>query len=304
MNQDLTLVIMAAGLGSRFGGLKQIEPVGPNNEFIIDYSIYDAISAGFNKVVFVIKEENYEIFKDTIGKKIEGKVEVAYAFQSNNDLPSGIIIPSTRTKPLGTAHAIYAAREKVKTNFAVINADDFYGRDAFIKIAQFLKQDLNGPTEKYAMVVYKTENTLTENGSVKRGVCQIKDNYLVKLTESVIEKKDGKLLATPLEKEPPFVVEDNTLVSMNMLGFSKNLFKHIEDMMYEFYEDNKDNLDTCEYLIPTVITKCIKRGIATMEVLPTTAIWHGVTYKEDKEELEKAIKELIKEKVYPENLWN
>lgn len=304
MNQDLTLVIMAAGLGSRFGGLKQIEPVGPNNEFIIDYSIYDAISAGFNKIVFVIKEENYEIFKNTIGKKIEDKVEVSYAFQSNNDLPSGIIIPSTRTKPLGTAHAIYAARSKVKTNFAVINADDFYGRDAFIKIAQFLKQDLNGPVEKYAMVGYKTENTLTENGSVKRGICQIKDNYLVKLTESVIEKKDGKLLATPLENEAPFVVEDNTLVSMNMLGFSKNLFKHIEDMMYEFYEDNKDNLDTCEYLIPTVITKCIKRGIATMKVLPTTAVWHGVTYKEDKEELEKAIKELIKEKIYPENLWN
>jgi len=302
MNKKLTLVIMAAGLGSRFGGLKQIEPVGPNGEFIIDYSIYDAIEVGFEKIVFVIKQENYEVFKNTIGKKLEGKVEVAYAFQSVLDLPSGISFPN-RVKPLGTAHAVYAARGEVDGHFAVINADDFYGRDAFLKIAEFLKQDLEGALEKYAMVGYKVENTLTENGAVKRGICEIKDHYLVSLNESSIEKEGDCLVATSLENGKSFVVADDTLVSMNMLGFSRKLFSHIEEMMYEFYEDHKDNLEVCEYLLPTVITKCIARGIATMEVLPTDAVWHGVTYREDKEELEEAIMELIDRKVYPVELF-
>ena len=173
----MTLVIMAAGMGSRFGGLKQIEPVGPNGEIIIDYSIYDAIKAGFNKVVFIIKEENYELFKSVIGNKIEGLINVEYAFQSLKNVPEGIEIPSDRVKPLGTAHAILSCKNVVNEPFVVINADDFYGRDAYIKAANFLKED----TKDYAMVGYIIGNTLTENGSVKRGVCEVENNYLTKL---------------------------------------------------------------------------------------------------------------------------
>ena len=192
----MTLVIMAAGMGSRFGGLKQIEPVGPNGEFIIDYSIYDAAMSGFNKVVFIIKEENYDIFRDTIGKRVEGKIEVEYVFQKNDNVKA-VSIPSDRVKPLGTGHAILCCKNVVNESFVIINADDFYSREAFERAATFINKNKNNTN--YGLIGYKIGNTLTSNGSVKRGVCQTVGNKLTKLIESSCERKFDAILASPLD---------------------------------------------------------------------------------------------------------
>ena len=180
MNKDITLLILAAGMGSRFGGLKQIEPMGPNDEFIIDYSVYDALKAGFTKIIFLIKEENYEVFKETIGKRVEPHIKVEYCFQKNDNIPEGYEIPKERIKPLGTAHAILCCREKINEPFAIINADDFYGRDAYFKASEFLKQSYENKEDKYGMIGYLIKNTITEYGAVKRGVCQVENNKLLK----------------------------------------------------------------------------------------------------------------------------
>ena len=201
MNKELTLVILAAGMGSRFGGLKQVEPIGPNGEFLLDYSIYDAIRAGFSKVVFIIKEENYDLFRETVGKRIEGKIKVEYAFQDIKDIPDEVIVSEDREKPWGTGHAVLAARKVVDGNFVMINSDDFYGRDAYIKIKEFF-DNLTDPN-CYAMVAFRVSNTMTENGSVKRGVCESKDGYLTNIIESSIEKVDDKIIASPLDEEVP-----------------------------------------------------------------------------------------------------
>ena len=222
MNKDLTLLIMAAGMGSRFGGLKQIEPMGPNGEFLIDYSIYDAINAGFNKVVFIIKEENYDIFKETIGKRVEDKINTEYVFQDMNDLPEGYTKPEERVKPWGTAHAILCAKDNIHEPFVIINADDFYGKDAYKVASNFLKSVKEG--NNYCLVGYKVANTLTENGAVKRGICKLENGNLTELIESNVEKIDGKIIAKPLDGGEEFTVEDDTLVSMNLLLFTPNIF--------------------------------------------------------------------------------
>jgi UTP-glucose-1-phosphate uridylyltransferase len=304
MNKDITLVILAAGMGSRFGGLKQITPLGPNDEFIIDYSVYDAIAAGFNKIVFLIKEENYEVFKETIGKRVEPHIKVEYCFQKNDNLPEGYTLPSDRTKPLGTAHAILCCNEKVHEPFMIINADDFYGRDAFIKGASFLKNVVDEKPYPYGMVAYLVKNTITENGAVKRGVCEVENNTLKKITESSVERVNDKIIATPLSGEEPFEVAEDDTVSMNMLLFTTSIFKYIEDNFKEFLDNNQDNLEKCEYLIPDVLFKAIKDNYATAEVLTTTATWYGVTYKEDADSVKDALKTLVKKKEYPNNLWN
>lgn len=301
MNKDLTLLIMAAGMGSRFGGLKQIEPVGPNGEFIIDYSVYDAIKAGFNKIVFIIKEENYEIFKETIGSRIEDKIKVEYVFQNLDNLPSGYTIPSERIKPLGTAHAILCAKNNIHEPFAIINSDDFYDRDAYMVIANYLKNNTN--EHDYALVGYKVENTLTENGSVKRGVCKLNNDELDSLIESSIIKENGIITASPLDESPSFEITDDTLVSMNMLGFYPNIFDYIEENFSKFLDNNQDNILKCEYLIPDILTQAIKENYAKVKVLPTTSKWEGVTYKEDKEKVVNAINKLISDNKYPQNLW-
>ena len=304
MKKDKTLLIMAAGMGSRFGGLKQIEPVGPNGEFIIDYSIYDAIKAGFNKVVFIIKEENYELFRDTVGKRVEKQIKTDYAFQKNDEIPEGYTVPENRIKPWGTGHAILSAKDKVKGDFAIINADDFYGRDAFQVVSSFFdKEKENNGKEHYAMVGYQVKNTLTENGSVKRGVCEVENNYLTKITESIVEEKEDGILALPLNGDDSFFIEDNTNVSMNMFIFRDDLFPYLENDIKIFFEQNKDNLEKCEYLIPDVIFQRIKEGSIDVEVLPTTAKWQGITYKEDKEKLVNEIKKMIEDNVYPVSLW-
>lgn len=299
--ENLTLLIMAAGMGSRFGGLKQIEPVGPNGEFIIDYSVYDAIKAGFNKVVFIIKEENYEVFKETIGRRVEDKIKVEYAFQKLENLPDGYVCPEMREKPWGTAHAILSAKSIINEPFAIINSDDFYGRDAYYVISNFLKEEKE--EETYGLVGYKIKNTLTENGSVKRGVCKLNNNYLQEIIESSVIEENGIITATPLDGRSSFEVTEDASVSMNMLGFTPNIFSYIEKKFPKFLDENKDNILKCEYLIPDVLTMATEEGYAKTKVLPTTAKWEGVTYKEDKESVVKAIQNLIDKGEYPQELW-
>ena len=293
----MTLVIMAAGMGSRFGGLKQIEAVGPNGEFIIDYSIYDAIKAGFTKVVFIIKKENYEIFKETIGKRISDHIKVEYVFQNNDNVP--VNIPNERIKPLGTAHAILCCKDKVHENFAIINADDFYGRDSYLKVKDFISNSKND--KEFALIGYNAIDTITNNGSVKRGICNVKDNYLINLNESVINLENGKLNAKTLVDNKDIEVHNNTTVSMNMFGFTPKLFELLENDFKDFLDNN--DLMTAEYLIPEEVNKYLKNNIVKVKVIKTTSKWYGITYKEDLQLIKDEIKKLINDGIYPENLW-
>ena len=295
-----TLLVMAAGMGSRFGGLKQIEPMGPNGEFLIDYSVYDAKLAGFTKIVFIIKEENYDIFKKTIGKRVEPYIETEYVFQDDSNLKEKYKDLQTRVKPLGTGHAILCAKDKVKTPFAIINADDFYGRDAYVVASKYLDKI---DDKHYAVVGYKIGKTLSLNGAVKRGICKEENGKLKDLIESSVEKIDDKIIAKPLDGDTEFIVEDDSLVSTNLLLFTPKIFDYLEEKLTKFLEANKNDLSKCEFLIPDVVKDAIKEDRIEVDLLSTNAIWHGVTYKEDKEEVVKAIDELIKEKVYPNKLW-
>ncbi len=292
----MTLVVMAAGMGSRFGGLKQIEPVGPNGEFIIDYSIYDAICAGFSKVVFIIKKENYEIFKETIGSRVEGKIEVEYVFQDNEKVPGEISVPETRVKPLGTGHALYCASPAIQEPFAVISADDFYGREPFFLLHESLQK---GET---SVIGYLIGNTLTENGSVKRGVCSTKDGKLEKLVESKVERRDGKIIGEPLNGEPSYEMDEDQPVSMLMYGIQPSILPFLEKDMAAFLRDNQSDLSTCEYLLPDALNHYADEEKIDMMLLPTTAVWKGVTYASDLEELKGYIRKLIDEGVYPSHL--
>lgn len=299
----MDLVILAAGMGSRFGGLKQIEPIDKYGNFIIDYSIYDAKQAGFDKVIFIIKEENFEIFKNTIGRRVEDKIETHYAFQSLDLIPKGYKLPSDRVKPLGTAQAILAAKDYVSDSFIIINADDFYGRDAFMVAANYLK-GLKNSKNNYANVAYQVANTMTENGSVKRGVLVFDDNKkLESLIESKIEKENGIIVAKPLDGSKSFDIPADTLVSMNMFCFTKDIMNHIEEGFVPFMEDNKNNLDSCEYLIPTVVSDLIKDGVVSCEVLSTKSVWYGITYKDDKNYVVSSLENMMKNGEYPEGIW-
>lgn len=294
----MQLLIMAAGMGSRFGGLKQLAPLGPNDEFIIDYSVFDAIRAGFSKIVFIIKEENYDIFKETIGSRVEDKIEVEYVFQKLETVPSFVNIPEDRVKPWGTAHAIYCAKDAITEDFLVINADDFYGYDAFKVASDFIK---NKKVNEYATIGYKVINTMTENGSVKRGVLNIKDGNLDSISESSISKEDGKIIASPLNGDEPFEITEDTLVSMNMLIFDTGIFKYLDEKIVEFFKNN-ENLEKCEFLIPDVMSDA-NNSYATVKVLKTDANWYGVTYKDDSENVKKALKALSETNEYPNKLW-
>lgn len=304
MNKNITLVILAGGMGSRFGGLKQIEPMGPNGEFIIDYSIHDAIKAGFNKVVFLIKKENFEIFKETIGKRVEPHIEVEYVFQELDSIPTSTPIPSDRIKPLGTAHAVLCAKDAVNEPFAMINADDFYGRDAFIKAYEFLS-NIDENSNDYGMIGYKVANTLTENGSVKRGVCEVDSgDNLICIHESKVEREKGIIMASPLNGEKPFEVNAEDTVSMNFLLFTPTIFGHLGERFPIFLENNMGNPLTSEFLIPDVVTDLIKDGISNTKVIRTSATWYGVTYKEDTPDVRKAINNLVVQGEYNHNLWD
>jgi len=299
---EKTLLIMAAGMGSRFGGLKQVEPVGPNGEFIIDYSIYDALKAGFTKVVFVIKKENFDIFRETVGNRVSKHIKVEYAFQDMDDLPAGFVRPSDREKPWGTSHAILSAKDLIHENFAIINADDFYGRDAYYVVSAFLDKKFDDNI--YCVVGYKVSNTLSLNGSVKRGVCHEKDGYLIDLIESKVEYVGDKIVASPLNGSASFDITPDTLVSMNMLGFNTSIFDYINDNFSKFLEDNKDNILKCEYLIPDTVFDAMEKGFCRVKLLSTSAKWQGITYKEDKQLVVDEINNLISSGIYPSKLWD
>lgn len=290
MPKDITLVVMAAGMGSRFGGLKQIEPVGKNNEVLLDFSVYDAVKAGFTKVVFVIKHAIEADFKSMVGKRIEKMVDVEYVFQENDVLPDGFICPKERVKPWGTAHAILCCKDVVKEPFAVVNADDFYGRGAFRKIADFLKSE----TENYCMVGFRLVNTLTENGHVSRGVCEIKDNMLASVTERT-KIVDCKYTEDDGESWTPLAPD--TVVSMNLWGFMPDIFEHIQKGFNKFLEQNI-NVPKSEYYLPSVVSSLIETGEKKVEVLIAEDKWYGVTYKEDKQNVVDAIGAMIDAGLY------
>ena len=301
--KDLTLLIMAAGAGSRFGGLKQIEPFGPNGEFIIDYSVYDAIRAGFNKVVFVIKEENEQIFKETIGKRIEDKIKVEYAFQKLDDLPNGYQVPEGRQKPWGTAQAILCARNLIAEPFGVINSDDFYGYDSFKKLAEFLKKEKFGSKKEYASICYPITATLSPNGKVKRGICEVLNDELVHIIECNVEKVDNKIIADPLDEREAFEISEDTLNSVNMFGFDPSLFSYLETEFTEFLKISGTEL-TSEFLIPEILAKGIVNNFLVLKIINSDSAWCGVTYKEDSMVLQKIILERIEAGDYSDNLWN
>lgn len=294
---------MAAGLGSRYGGLKQLEPIDENNNFIIDYSIFDAIRCGFKKVVFIIKKENFELFRETIGKRIEKQIETEYVFQDNSNIPEKYNIPEDRQKPFGTGHAILCAKNAVKSNFAVINADDFYGYDAFKELAEFLKN--NTSANQYSIIGYQAKNTISNNGTVNRGICVSKNGKLKDIIESKIELKNNLLFATPLSQteNATHQIEPNSLVSMNMFGFTPDFLHNLDGYFASFLETNKNDLSKCEFFLPTVVSNMIQEEKASVDLIQTTSKWYGITYKEDKEKIIDAISKMKEEKIYPNNLW-
>ena len=301
----MTLIIMAAGMGSRYGGLKQLDPLGPGGEFLLDYSIYDAIKAGFNKVVFVIKKENLELFRETVGERIEKAIKVEYAFQTIEDIPENGTIPEGRVKPWGTAHAVYCCRKYVNEPFAVINSDDFYGAEAFKCLADYLSGKEQGSVHRYCMAAYMLKNTLTENGSVSRGVCLDKNGNLTSITEHTrIERtSDGKLINT-FDDGSVKELDENLHVSMNCWGFTPAFFDTLEKGLKDFFEINKgEKLNKAEYYLLTAVQDEIDAGTAEVKLLETEAKWFGVTYKEDRPKVVEAIRNLIAGGVYPEKLW-
>ena len=301
----MQLVILAAGMGSRFGGLKQMEPMDDYGNFILDYSVHDAILAGFDSVIFIIKREHLEIFRETIGKRVEPLIKTQYAFQDINDLPEGFKCPEGREKPWGTAHAILAARDLINDDFIIINGDDYYGQETYKVAADYLKQLPKGSKGKYANVAFRVCNTLAENGSVKRGVCfQDENNYLTKMIESSVERgKDGVIRAEPLDSSiPPFNCEDNQLVSMNLFVFTKDIIPLLKAQLPVFLKDNIGNLKS-EFLIPDEVSRIVGEGLATLKLLETPSVWYGVTYKEDKPSVVKALKRLTDQGLYKPGLY-
>ena len=297
-----TLLVLAAGMGSRYGSLKQMDGVGPNGEAIIDYSVYDAIRAGFGKVVFVIRHSFAQDFCEVFNaERFGNKIEVEYVFQELDKLPEGFALPEGREKPWGTNHAVMMAAEAINTPFAVINADDFYGRDAYAVIGSYLSQ-LGTSEGKYCMVGYEVSKTLSENGTVSRGVCTVDENSNLRgmVERTKIERVNGTIVFHDLGTDEP--LEENTPVSMNLFGFTPDYFRHSEDYFKVFLNENIENLRS-EFFIPLMVNKLISEGTASMRVLSTTANWFGVTYKEDKPQLMQKIEELIAASEYPRNLW-
>lgn len=301
----MTLVIMAAGMGSRYGGLKQIDPITPQGAFILDFSIYDAILAGFDRVVFVIKEENYDVFRETVGARIEGRIQTEYAFQRLEDIPAPYTVPDGRTRPWGTGHAVLSAADVVDDNFAVINADDFYGRDAFLRLAAFLREAKAGAdgVEPFCMVGYALENTLTEHGTVSRGVCET--DAAGQLT-SIVERTKIQRCATGaeyLDGVSWFALPTDTTVSMNCWGFTPAAMGYMKRYFTEFLGAQGGDPMKREFYLPSAVEGMMRDGLCRVQVLETDAVWQGVTYPEDKAPVMAGIRALIADGVYPEKLW-
>jgi NDP-sugar pyrophosphorylase family protein len=296
-----TLLILAAGMASRYGSMKQIDGFGPNGETIIDYSIYDAIQAGFGKVVFIIKEEFVDNFKSIFEPKLNGKIETDYVFQNFDIKQYGVDLEIERAKPWGTAHAVLAARHVVKEPFCVINADDFYGLDAFQKMYTFLTTEANGST--YSMIGYEIGKTLSEYGSVSRGVCKVDANgNLEEIVERTNVYKEFDVIVYE-ENDHKHPLEFDTRVSMNFWGFTPEIFNTTLELFQEFALANKDN-PKAEFFIPLVGDHLIRTQKADVKVIPTSSQWFGVTYKEDKPIVQESIDQLIKDGTYPDKLWN
>lgn len=298
-----TLLILAAGIGSRYGGLKQLDKVGPGGEAIIDYSIYDAIQAGFGKVVFVIRKSIEADFKEFIGDKLNGKIEVEYVFQELDKLPGGVTMNPERKKPYGTGHAVLMAKDVIRENFAVINADDFYGREAYVTLARYF-ENLDVESNDNCMVSYNLKNTLSDHGYVSRGQCTSDEEaYLIDVVERThIERKGDKIFFQD-EDGKEIELDENTLVSMNFWGFTPQYFKQLESRFAKFIEENNDNIKS-EFYIPFVVNQIIEEGIGKTKVLESDAEWFGVTYQEDRPVVVESIRKLITAGKYPERLWD
>ncbi len=303
---DKTLVILAAGMGSRYGGLKQIDPVGPNNSIIIDYSVYDAIKCGFNKIVFIIKKENEQLFREVIGDKVSKHVKVEYVYQSTDMLPVGFEVPADRVKPWGTAHAIYCCKGAVNEPFMVINSDDFYGRGAFENISGWMdKADFNSNKYSFAMSAYFLKNTLTDNGTVSRGVCDVNEKgQLIDVVERTkIKRINGKISYTE-DEENWMELPENSVCSMNCWGFPAEIIDEIEKYFIEFLKiEVPENPLKSEFFLPFLVRDMLSEGKCTVDVLETKDKWFGVTYKEDKPDVIKSVQALVDGGAYPENLW-
>ncbi|MDR4988262.1 MAG: sugar phosphate nucleotidyltransferase [Bacteroidales bacterium] len=298
----LTLVVLAAGMGSRYGGMKQLDRLGPSGETIMDYSVYDALMAGFNKVVFVIRKHFEEEFNQAIVGNIEGKAEVALAFQETDNLPGGFICPPDREKPWGTGHALWVCRDLINEPFAVINADDFYGREAYQTMSDYLKTLNPENPGHYAMCGYKLSNTLSEYGEVSRGICRVDADDMLKRVEehlAIRKNADGSITSRGKQSD----LRDEDVVSMNFWGFNADIFNKTDNKLKVFLE-NKLHEPKSEFYIPMLVDELISEGHARVQVLSSPAQWFGVTYKEDKARAVEAIKTLVANKTYPARLWH
>lgn len=304
--KEPVLLILAAGMGSRFGGLKQIEPVGVNGEIIMDYSLYDAVKAGFKKAVFVIKEENREEFEAVILPRAAKHLEVKFVYQKADDIPAGFSVPAGREKPWGTGHAVLAARHKIDGPFVAINADDFYGREAFAQIYRFLTTARDDKNYQYAMVGFYLKNTVTDNGYVSRGVCETADNQLVNIVERTrIEKRDMGISFSEDNGNTWNALPPEAVVSMNFWGFTQSFMGELEKDFRSFFEkDVEKNPLKAEFFLPYVVNNLIQAGKATVQVLASSDKWYGVTYNEDKEQVQQALKALAAAGKYPTPLWS
>ena len=298
-----SLVVLAAGMGSRYGGLKQIDKIGPNGEIILELSVYDAIKAGFNEVIFIIKKEIEQDFKEAIGDKISKQVEVKYVFQDIDRIPEGFNVPEGREKPWGTGHALLCCEDVIDSPFAVINADDYYGREGFVKLHDFL---VNSTDEnEYAMVGYILANTVSENGSVARGVCTVEDGKLTNVDELTRIEKHLKGIEYSKDEGMTWLpLADNRLVSMNMWGFKPNFIQYMKEDFVKFFETEvPKNLMKSEFFIPKEVGKMLRESKIEVQVLQSEDKWYGVTYQEDKPVVQAGIKKLIDEGKYPVPLW-
>ena len=306
MTKEPTLVIMAAGMGSRYGGLKQVDTITDTDEIIVDFSLYDAMLAGFDRAIFIIREEHRDLFREVIDERAGRFMKIEYAYQKIDDIPQGVAVPEDRKKPWGTAHAVLSCRDMIDGPFAVINADDYYGPDGFAAIYEYLTTHEDGEKQEYCMVGYKLENTVTENGTVSRGVCTIDENgNLADVTErNKIKEVDGRISYTEDEGETWIPLPDGTIVSMNFWGFTAGMMNELKDGMDEFFETKfiSDPVKS-ECYLPAVADNLIKTGKANVKVLNSSDAWYGITYPEDKEDVKNALESMKDKGLYPPKLW-